>query len=385
MKTYILTISIAFIVMLTACKKSSPDNPNSGNGQNTENSPTTVGNVTNYNGYVVKTIGISRILLAVDDNYNMTVAYLYGGGNKVILKAGTGNTIELKDGIIATCPDAVIQTPDGTIPYLDQDIDNGKLADTTAFSAAVIKIKGFDKSKTGYNQLNLVMCKFLWPADGDPGYHNNVTYLKMKKAAGKKNADYNYDFITKLFSGNISVSDIEIAPPVSASTYITEDHIISSGQASYNPSLNKTYDVSLIDPFFSFSESYLLGTPIVPVVNTLKFEWANASDGTISTDSNGAGYIYWAKFNNIKVGGLDQVVEPADTVNKVFLRITGFDRPSFGFNQLRLFVANDGFYDGSLQVDYNAIPQKTPTLNAIKDIYAAQGLYGSASPRWPHY
>jgi hypothetical protein len=365
---------------MMACKKSNTGN--NGDPNPPVQVSNTTGNTTNYNGYVVKTIGISRILLAVDNNNKITLASMYGGGNKIILKTGTGNTMAITNPLVITCPDNLLHTPDGIMPFSDDEIDNGKLLDTGS-TKTVIKLKGFDKSKTGYNQINIVMCKYLWPANLSPGYQNNVTYLKMTEASGTKNADYATDFVGKLFSGNINVSSVEMAPPLSASTYITEDQIVSAGQVSYDVATNKNYSIDLKSLFYRFFNWYQLPVTNVPYTNTLKLEWVNTTTGTVtSTDP----YVYTAKFNNIKVGGYDQVVEPSDTASKVFLRVTGFDRSVFGYNQLRLFLASDGFYDGGLQVIYNAIPTTTPTFASIRDIYKYQGLYCElSSPLWPHY
>ena len=108
MRRFLLIATAA--ISLSACKKSSqsPTPP--------DNTPKTVANTTTYpNGYVVKTIGISHINVSVDANYKLSVASLYGGGNRVILKAGSGITMTSSSFGASTDPDDVTKSPDGTI------------------------------------------------------------------------------------------------------------------------------------------------------------------------------------------------------------------------------------------------------------------------------
>ena len=329
--------------------------------------------------YIVKTIGISRILVGVDDNFKITVAQLYGGGNKVILKSGTGNTMELSGTLLGTIPDA-LGNPDGTLNYLNQPIDNGTSpTDTSGITATVIRLKGFDKKKTGYNQLNLVMCKLVYYQEPmSPGYQSNVTYLKFKKTAGTKNTDYGTAFVKKLFGGNISVADVEIAAP---QTYITEDQVISAGQAGISTTGGKTVLSDLRSQFYR--SLFTTTSSGVTFAKPLTWEWVNADNGTVTKQGD---YVYEARFNNIKTGGPDQVVEPADSLSRVYLRISGFDPAVYGFNSLRLFIANDGFYDGSLQLLFHDKQTVAPTLSFIRDAYKGQDLYlQELRPLWQHY
>jgi hypothetical protein len=363
-------------MLISACSKSDNQEPIKETPVNPE-----TGNPGGNNGYVVKTIGISRIDVSVDDDFKLKLADLYGGGNRVILKAGTANKMEMATSDIGVLPD-VFENPDASMPYADQIIDNGNPPiDTTGTSAAIIKLKGFDKSKTGYNQLNIVVCKFIWVVEsGGGGFRSNLIYLRLNKRAGSKNSDYGIDFVKGLFKGNITASTIQLAEPKAKNPYITEDKIFSLGQTVYDLAAGKVTKVDLRNVFyrtlFGTDQGINVGTP-------LKFEWVNADKGTVTKYDD---YSYDLNFENIKVGDLDQIVEPADSVNKVFLRITGFNPALTGFNQLRLFLANDGFYDGSLQLSYNSKQPVTPSVSFIKELYLAKGLVcQKLSPNFAHY
>jgi len=335
----------------------------------------------NANGYVVKSVGISRIMLAVDDNGAMTLAELFGGGNRVILKKGGGNTMDVVGNGIGTIPD-VFGVPDGTVPYWSSAIDNGVTPDTSG-AAMVVKLKGFDKSKTGYNQLNLVMHKYLWVrSSGWAGYETNLAYLKINIPAGKTNSDYQSVFLKKLFSGNINVSTIELAKPKAENPYITRDQLISSGQAVSAPSVARALTARLTSILYG---AYFTSTAAaINVGKPLKFEWVNAENAEVTKEGT---YTFTARFKNIKKGGFDQVVEPADSVDKVFLRITGFNPETIGFNQLRLFIADDGFYDGGLQLIFNDKPLADPKLEFIKEVYRSAAALNCAGlePAFKHY
>jgi len=381
MKKYLLFTGTALVCLFYACSKSNPAPANNSTTTTTTTPPANSGITVGANGYTVRTIGISRILVGTDKNSKITVATLYGGGNKIILKAGTGNSMEFQGANIATLPDA-LGNPDAQMPYLNQPIDNGNAPqDTTGTNAVVIKLKGFNKQVTGYNQLNLVMCKQIWAmAPGEAGYYTNLTYLTFTRRGTTSNVNYEADFLKTLFAGSISVTYAEIAPPKSASSYITEDQILSSGDATYDTKSNQPTWVDLTSLFyrvlFTSQAGFNVGSP-------LKFQWVNADNGTIKKTSD---YSYSAYFSNIKTGGFDQVVDPVDSTNKVFLRVTGFDPAITGYNQLRIFLASDGFYDSGLQVVFTTIPTTAPTLSFIKSVYNGSALNcNMLSPQWPHY
>lgn len=373
-------MAIGLSVLFYACSKKTEPTPE----PPTTQIPPTGGNggSTPTNGYVVKTIGISLADVSVDDNFKLKIADLYGGGNRIVLKAGTSNKMEMVTPPIGVLPDA-FDVPWGSLPYADQIIDNGvPPVDTTGNNTTVIKLKGFDKAKTGYNQLNLVVSKFLWVAgSGDAGFRSNLFYyLNFNKKSGTKNAEYGTSFIKGLFTGNISVSLVQIAEPKSKNPYITEDKIITAGIATYDVANSKPMRVDVRSDLYRA----LFGTTqSVNVGSALKFEWVNADKATVKKFDD---YSYDLKFDNIKTGSSDQIVEPADSVNKVFLRITGFNPALTGFNQLRLFVTNDGFNDGTMQVIFNAKPAATPAVSFLKDSYLAKGLFSQkVSPKFASY
>lgn len=372
---------IAACLLLAACSKSGTNNPTP--DPSNPNGNATTGNTTDYKGYVVKTIGVNMMLVGVDKNYKITNAYLYGGGNKIILKAGTGNKAEISPTGLSTCPDEVTNRPDGTFQYAKVGIDNGKMLDTTGGSGTVIKLRGFDKAKTGYNQLNVVFCNFLWDSYVTGGYYNNVIFTKFEKQAGKKNSDYSSsDFVGSMINGNINVFSVELAPPVLDNTYIVEDQVVFNGLSSYNQLKKQVNNVDFSSSAFRFLAVNKYDFATSPVANGIISEWVNADKGTVS-GSNG---VYAIKFDNIKTGDKDMVIDPADTLNRVFLRVKGFDRKIFGFNALRLFIGYDSNTKGEIQIYLHDETGEKLTLEAAKKMYLVQGLFGyQASPIWPHY
>ncbi|WP_406825427.1 IPT/TIG domain-containing protein [Pedobacter sp. KACC 23697] len=336
--------------------------------------------------YIVKTIGVSRIAIVVDANQNLTLAELYGDGNRVILKSGSGNTMTVLGTNISTIPDGLGTQPQGTLPFLDKIIDNGDTAvDTSGTSAFVLKLKGFDKSKTGYNQLNIVLHKLVYkPIAGNAGYKTNLSYnVDFNKANGKTNANYQSAYLNGLFSGNINVTTVEIAKPKSQNPYIIRDQMISGGQAVTGIDIANSLNTKLTNYFYlakfanSSAESIAVGSP-------LKYEWVNADNAVIEKATT---YTYIAKFSNMMTNGYTNIVQPSDTTNHVFLRITGFDANACGFNQLRLFPAKDGFSDGGMQVVFNDKPNAAPNLDFIKKVYTtSSGLYCiQLQPNFPSY
>lgn len=340
----------------------------------------TTGNTTNYNGYIVKTIGISRIRVSLDDNNKITVGELFGGGNRIILKAGNSNQMDMP-WIIAAFParDDSGHQPDADIASLHDVIDNGKFPDTTGIGSTVIRLKGFDKAKTGYNQINLVM--YDEPFVKEVGYnadYYNLVYLKLNQAAGTKNSDYGKAFIQKVFTGTINASVVEMAKPLAQKPYLTYDGIISFGQASFYNATNKTLGVD----FRSRNMAFLTTDDINNKINigsSYKIELVNGNNGTVSKLDN---YTFKADFPNIKTGDIDQIVEPADSTSKVFIRITGLNPALCGYNQLRLFLAKDRLYDGSLKLGFYEKPATVPNLAFIKTAFETNNLYPAYLRLW---
>jgi len=336
--------------------------------------------------YVVKTIGVSKIAIVVDANQNLSLAELYGGGNRIVLQSGTGNTMAVLGTNISPIPDGLTSQPEGTLPFLDKEIDNGETAiDTSGTLAFVLKLKGFDKSKTGYNQLNVVLHKLVYkPIAANAGYKTNLSYnVDFNKPNGKTNANYKSAYLNGLFSGNINVAAIEIAKPKSQNPYITRDQMISGGQAVTGIDVAKSLNTKLTNYFYlakfanSSAESIAVGSP-------LKYEWVNADNAVIEKATT---YTYIAKFSNMMTNGYSNIVQPSDTTNHVFLRITGFDVNACGFNQLRLFPAKDGYSDGGMQIVFNDKPNAAPNLDFIKKVYTTtSGLYCiQLQPNFPSY
>jgi len=335
---------------------------------------------TDPKAYVVKSIGIGRVMVSVDDDYKLFVAELYGSGNRVILKRGVGNKMAFTGASInSILPDKFY--PDGYLPYLEKPIDNGNQSiDTSGVYSTVIKLKGFDKAKTGYNQLNLVLHTSVYPLESyQAGFFTNYTYMKLNRK-GNKNTFFGSRFVSDLFTGDINVSTVEIAPPKSANPYITRDETISYASATWSDNRNATSRVEMNSLFWlgSFGTSFEMN-----VGSPLKMEWVNANSGTVLKMDD---WTYHLKFPNIKKGGTDEIVEPVDTVSKVFLRVTGFNAEICGYNQLRLFVTDDGYTDGIVQASYTVKPTVTPTLASIKALYNLNILYfNRGRPNFPHY
>ncbi|MCR8561073.1 hypothetical protein KXD93_25675 [Mucilaginibacter sp. BJC16-A38] len=377
MKKHSILALIPIAVLFFSCGKSSTNN----NNQTGPTGPVTVANTTTYpNGYVVKSIGFSRIVLSVDKNDKLIAAELYGGGNKVILKPGSGNTVEmLGSGSYSVLPSGF--QPDGEAQNIDAAIDNSTMPkDTTGGQGLCIKIKGFDKQQTGYNQINLVMDKLVRATPpGTAGYFDNIAYMAYNST--RKNKDYPGAFFKSLFTGNMTVADVEIAQPLSAKPYITEDVVMPEGQAIYSYLQVKSFRTRFVSSTFFVTfetappASFSFGGP-------LNYEWVNANNGTVTRYDD---YSYTLYFPNIK--SYDQVVEPGDTTSKVFLRIRGFDPAVTGFNQLRVFIAKGiGSDDGGLPFLISEKQTSTPTFSMAKQAFLPQGVFCYyAAPLVPHY
>jgi len=356
-----------------ACSKTTPSPTPPDNHQ-----PKTVGNTTTYpNGYVVKTIGFSRIILGVDDNYKLIAAEFYGGGNRVIVKPGAGNVIGIAGGSYSPLPSGF--APDGLAPVTDAAIDNGVQLDTVG--GTVVRISGFDRSKVGYNQLNLVMTKLVRATPpGTAGFFDNIAYFAYNYH--KPNTEYTNSIFPALFSGNVSVTDVEIAAPAKDHPYIVEDEIVTEGTASYSYQQGKAYALKMQSSTFQLNFSPTAAYNF-SFGGSLNYQWVNAGTGTVTKTDN---YDFTLAFPNIK--SYNEVVEPSDTTNKVFLRITGFDPSVTGFNALRLFIARDQFntLNGGLPFITVEATSVAPSLaNALK-AYTPTGLYCDyAAPLVPHY
>jgi len=368
---------MAIATLFFSCGKT----PKNNNNQTGPTGPVTSGSTTTYaNGYVVKSIGFSRIVLGVDANDKLIAAELYGGGNKIVLQPGSGNNVQMiGSGFYSVLPDGF--QPDGSAQSINAPIDNGTMPkDTTGARGLCIKITGFDKQKTGYNQLNLVMDNIVMAEPpGTAGYFDNIAYSTYNTS--RQNSDYPGAFFKGLFTGSINVADVEIAPPASANPYITDDEVMYDGQGVYSYQQAIAYRLSLLSSTFNVDfeqtapANFSFGSP-------LKYEWVNANSGSVTSTDN---YDFTLYFTNIM--SYEQPVLPSDTTSKVFLRITGFNPAVTGFNQLRIFVAKrPTVFDGGLPFITHEAQATTPNLTMAKQAFIPIGLYCNyAAPLVPHY
>lgn len=371
MKLFLFSTGIVIACLLYSCGKSGAPSP-SGNGSGNNGGstgPVTVGNTVTANGYVTKTIGISRIKLATDENFKITVAELFGGGNRVILKAGTGFKMQYSD--VHSANPKIDDTPDDLpnayLWSLAQPIDNGKVLDTTGIT---IKLTGFDKSKTGYNQLNLVVCDDVHYITTNGIVWYNLMYMDIK--AEKAASDYKFEFFRQLFTSDINVSSVEMAKPLSEKPYIVRD--VTMDGAIITASKSDINNITALSFYYNgLGMLKLLQTTNNPinVGGPLNSEIVNADKGTLSytpfPDIYSPNTYFDPVFSNIKTGGFDQIVEPADTTSKVFIRVSGFDASICGFNQLRLFLTHtpNSLLPEQLQY-YNELLKSQLTLDYIK-------------------
>ncbi|QEC79334.1 hypothetical protein [Mucilaginibacter ginsenosidivorax] len=380
MKKLIMIIGLAIASLLYSCggKGNNPAPPIVGPVVD-PNAPVNKGNETSYNGYVVKTIGISRARVSLDDNNKIIVADLYGGGNRVVLTSGTTNTVEM--GVTSLYAATRASYPELRVGCVHVPIDNGSVIDT-AGSGTVFKIKGFDKSKTGYNQLNVVFCDEVFANEvGNAGYYQNYTYVKMNKAAGKTNDDYGADFIKKLYSGKIGVKLVEMAKPLSEHPYLTRDDNIAYGISTYNIGQDRILGMDFTGNYFRAEFMPDDNGYANHIGTNVKLEWVNIDKGTIIKDADAT---YHISLPNIKSGDVDQFAYPSDTVNKAFLRISGLDPKVCGYNQYRLFLTADNYNNGTLRLYYNRGTIKAePTIEFYKQQTAKANLYnGVLRPLW---
>jgi hypothetical protein len=340
MQRYLIFICFGFICLIFSCGKKTDPTPLDNNtgtttgttpGTTTGTTPGTTGGTTN--NYVVKTIGISRIRLAFDNNNNITVAELLGGGNRVIVRTGSGNHMELVNN---TGGEPYIDVADGSPPnatYYASPVAINNTVPPDTLHTAVIKLTGFDKAKVGYNQLNLVVCKEVRPKTIE--FYSTMRILKMNKT--KPNASYNDAFFKAAFNTNINVTSVEIAQ--SADPYITRDAITDGVQIVYDKkNINNTISLKFYDNGLGTLKLWQTANDAFYAGNPIKTKIENLDKGNLTYYKDNYYGFYQPLLSNIKRGDFDQIVDPADTVNKVFIRITGFDKAVCGFNQLRLFV-----------------------------------------------
>jgi hypothetical protein len=371
----ILFFGLGLIAIMASCKKgdslpaTKPIDTHAG---------VDVGNTTNYNGYVVKSIAVSRLVLSADANDKLTVAEMYGGGNKIVLKPGTGNKIEMvRTSTYETLPKEL--GPDGFFGATTAAIDNGKPADTLS-TGQVFKIRGFDKSKTGYDQLNIVFYKMVRPQKpGSAGFFTNVSYIDYNIA--RSNKEYSEILMKSFFSGDIKVVSVETAQPLANNPYVVEDQVVYKCSANTTSGSLTSNIVELSSNTFTFIMSknldynFSFGGPF-------KYEWVNADKGTTTKFND---KTYFLNFDNIVP--YDHIIEPADTTNKVFLRVSGFDKSVTGFNQLRLFIAYRGqAYGAPFTVRLAEKPAATLSFKDAKNVFLPAGLVcNNAEPVIPHY
>jgi len=313
------------------------------------------------NAYTVKTVGITRIRYVMTDN-KLTLAELFGGGNKVIIKAGNDysmefvnakNTVPDVDQYPDAFPNAFYNSPNAVI-------DNANPPDT---NGVVIKLKGFKKSITGYDQLNLVMCY-------DKKLSADYNFIMITHFGPLLDRpQYNDSFFRQLFSTKVNVTHVELAPPQSLGPYIIRDMIVPGAVLILDSTLDHTIRIDASEIYYFQTRFNLDPRGKIDVGGQIKTELVNAEKGTISFP-----FPSFIKFSNIKKGGFGQIVEPADTIDKVFIRMTGFSPAICGFNQLRLFPTDDGSYGAGSMGYYNDLPASIMTLPFIQRTYKTDNL-----------
>lgn len=318
------------------------------------------------NAYVVKTIGISRIRIGLDNQHKLTVAELFGGGNKVILKAGT----EHKMAFFTVNEPTFNQTsnyPNARYEVKNTSIDNTFPPDTA--HAVVIKLTGFDKGKTGYNQLNLVLCREVQLPNKEIPYFNLV-YIDME--TNPPGAESN-NFVKQLLTGNINVVATDIAAPKNDQSYIIRDVIIHGATSAEDhkrhiveltSSCFPNLDLTFVDMDDAKSEA------VLNVGHQIRSELVNAEKGTMTVLDEEQ-----VTFSNVKTGNLAQIVEPADSVDKVFLRLSGFNSAVCGYNEIRLFLTKTPLaQSGQLRLYQNLLPHRPLTVDYIKKTFETNHL-----------
>ncbi|SEO84048.1 hypothetical protein SAMN05192574_11431 [Mucilaginibacter gossypiicola] len=395
MKPKLLFFSIVAAFCLFSCGKSStpaPDNGGStgGGGGGTETDPNkgvTIGNTTTYKNYVVKTVGISTIRMATDANEKITAAEFIGGGNHIVVKTGNANNMSF----INTNNFEPNVGPYDNVNHVFNggwsnanypvaqggSIDNGKMLDTA--NSITIKLKGFDKSKTGYNQLNLVLCgaPFLNTAKDWTQY--NLIYIYHDGSypdAVRKNALY-----ARLLTTPVTVRSVELAKPLSENPYIVKDVVIST-LLTVTDKQNKTTRMEFSTGLYGLLK---IGNDISgdkKVGNTLTTELVNGDKGQLSysPQNDGFGTLYQPIFSNMLPSSFAAMPEAADSLSKVFVRVSGFDASKCGYNQLRFYLMLDPYdikqgFDPRPIFNVNLEHDKKQSLADLKAMIKTSGLY----------
>ncbi|MGJ1348250.1 IPT/TIG domain-containing protein [Sphingobacterium siyangense] len=337
--------------------------------------------------HVVKTIGISAVHIALDEKEQLVVADLFGEGNRIVLRKGTGNKMRLETPGFSTAPR--FEMPHGFLPELPAGIDNGNPGDTTGTRAAVFKLTGFNKAETGFDQLNIVVHDLVLPYHYHSGWFVNLRYLNYIERIGKKNDDYGVSFLKQLFSGDVQVSTMTIAPPRSQNPYLIQDIVVTNAIIAIDPIRNYTYQFNLTGgnyrAFFIDAPNNPPTFPLNIGTAKIKAEWVNTSLAKVSKSPH-SDYDYSVTFSNSLTGNHNVVVDNRDTIDRPFIRLTGFDNKICGFDQLRVFLVKEGPYDtASIDVVYTSIPTRPPTAKEILEAFTrTEALKCSVlSPKWP--
>jgi len=395
LKDFYKVAGIIIVTLLFACGKSGSPSPDNGGGGNNlgGTQPTTdphagvtTGNSTNYNGYVVKTVGISTIRIATDASDKITVAEFIGGGNHIVVKSGNANTMSFINPNNAEPTVGPYDSnhrfygdwSDALYPAAATPIDNGKLLDTA--KTITIKLKGFDQSKTGYSQLNLVLCAETYLQNISNWTEYNLIYVYHDGYYSddvRKNALY-----AGILTGPVTVSSVDLAKPLSEKPYIVRDVVISSLRTATDKQNNTSY-MEFSTDFYGLLK---LGNDVTGdkrAGTTLTTELVNADKGqlTYSAQNDGFGTLYLPILSNMFPSTTAPVPEPTDSLSKVFVRVSGFDASKCGYNQLRFYImpiepgeAKQGANPRPI-FNINLQPGNKQTINDLKAMLKTSGLY----------
>jgi hypothetical protein len=394
MKSKLLFLSIVAAFCLFSCGKSSTPAPDNGGGTDGDggtdtdpNKGVTVGNTTTYKNYVVKTVGISTIRMATDANEKITAAEFIGGGNHIVVRAGNTNSMSFIN---------TNNTEPSVGPYDNVNhqflgawsnanypvaqgggIDNGKMLDTV--NSITIKLKGFDQSKTGYNQLNLVLCGAPYLKTVQDWVQYNLVYIYHDGSypdAVRKNALY-----ARLLTTPVTVRSVELAKPLSENPYIIKDVVIST-LLTVTDAQNKTTRMEFSADAIGILKLGNDASGDKKAGTMLKTELVNGDKGQLSYSAqyDGFGTMYQPMFSNMFPTSFAPVPEAADSLSKVFVRVSGFDASKCGYNQLRCYIMIDP-YDLKQGFDprpiFNILLQhdKKQSLADLKASIKTSGLY----------
>lgn|GEM_PF-1666471 len=342
--------------------------------------------VINANEKITKTIGVSWMNLSIDANDKLVFAELYGGGNRIVLQQGSGLVMS-GNFHAGQIPDIFDPTSMLGRYRTDLPIDNG--VPITGVNDAVhttLTLKGFNKAETGFDELRLVMQKHIYAREKSwGGYDVNYYLMAYSRNGRSSNSAFGSSFLNNVFSGDVKLAALEIAKPKSQGRYIVRDEVVNFVANYYNVKLQRNVD-------FEAKSQYWKGLFIygiddnrdVFVGNKIKAEWVNAERGRLNKIDDKR---YELEFDNIKLNGLTQIVIPSDTVDKAFIRLTGFDPDICGYNELRLFLAKSNSWTNQVSFDFSAKPDFVPTFNfvkeAIKNMDGMKNYYLGQS--FPHY